>query len=148
MIQAFQARGPLLGESIRSLLSRIALAISPSIRIVLANAARTATTSTTVLVSGGHRGMLLTLDVSAASGTGGLQVQLMSTVTGVVAQAVNTAPTAVTATGKFTYMIYPGAAAGGYTQVTNAAVPGNYIVRVTHGDASSYTYEVAVQGIP
>lgn len=146
MIQGFQARGPLLGESIRSLLSRLALCKSPSQRVLLAANARTATTTTPSTLNWGHRGMLIKLQVNAASGTGGLQVQLMATINGAVAQAVNALPAAVITTGNFTYMIFPGAASG-YTQATSAAIPGEYMVKVTHGDASSYNYEVTVEGI-
>jgi hypothetical protein len=90
------------------------------------------------------------LEVSVASGTGGLQVQLFANDfdIGNAYQAVNALPTAVTTAARFTYCIYPGAAGGAYTQATSAGLPPYFTVKVTHVDASSYTYSLKAYLLP
>lgn len=111
---------------------------------LLASAARTATTSTAAQPGDYQRGVLVVLKITAASGTGGLQtqVEVQDAVTGDWV-ALNTAPTAVTATGTKTYLVYPGATGGAVTQATSLPVGGTWRVTVTAGDSSSYTYSVA-----
>lgn len=115
---------------------------------LLASAARTGSTTSPTQTSYSGRGVLIFLDVTAASGTGGLTVKLraLDPVTG-GGFHINVDPTAITATGSYGYMIYPGASsAGGGTatvkQFTPAAVPRTWNVSVVHGDASSYTYSL------
>lgn len=110
----------------------------------LASAARTATTTSADIVNFNGRGILITLDVTAASGTGGLQVTVRAKdpVTGNYVQQ-NTAPTAVVATGTTGIIIAIGATgSGALAQVTGQPIPRTFQVRVIHGDASSYTYSV------
>ena len=113
--------------------------------VALASAARTATTTSSTLENPRGLGVVLFLDVTVASGTGGLQVQAQAIdPTGGTVLAVNSAPTAVTATGLKTYVIYPGASAGA-TQNTSGVLPRRWNVKVTAGDSSSYTYSVSYQ---
>jgi hypothetical protein len=111
----------------------------------IASAARTATTSSADITNHNARGIAVVLDVSAASGSGGLQVSIQAKdpVTGNYA-ALNSAPTAVTSTGTRVYELYPGAVGGGsgIAQVANVALPRTFRITVTHGDGSSYTYSV------
>lgn len=113
--------------------------------VILASAARTTTQTSSTIKNPGAKGVVLFLNVTAASGTGGLQVQAqaLDPVDG-SALAVNSAPTAVTATGLKTYVIYPGASAGA-TQNTSGVLPRLWNAKVTVGDSSSYTYTLSYQ---
>ncbi len=114
-------------------------------RTLLASAARTATTSSADVTNFNGRGLQVLLNVTAASGTGGLTltIQGKDPVSGNYYN-LNANPTAITATGLTVYEVYPGvgAAGGGVTQRTSASLPRTFRVTVTHGDASSYTYSV------
>lgn len=117
----------------------------------LASAARTVATQSAAAVNHNCRGAHVTLSVTAASGTGGLQATLQGQdpISGNWYN-LNALPTAVIATGLTVYEIYPGvgAASGGVTQRTSGAVPNAFRVNVAVGDATSYTYSVAVSLIP
>lgn len=117
---------------------------------ILSSSARTATTVSATQTNYNHGGVLLTLNVTAASGTGGLVVRIytIDPVSGAVI-SLNAAPTAVTATGITSYVLYPGALATGTTVTQTAAgvLPKTFYVQVTHGDSSSYTYSVGYQMI-
>lgn len=108
----------------------------------LTSAARIATTNSADIVNYNHRGIILFLNVTVASGTGGLQVQIQTKdpVSGNYV-STNTAPTAITATGFTAYFVFPGINAGG-SQASSGFIGRTIRVRVTHGDASSYTYSV------
>lgn len=113
---------------------------------VLASAARTATTTSATQNNAYSQTALIILNVTAASGTGGLSLQLLivDPVSGSVAP-INVAPTSVTAVGTYTFIVGLAASSTGLaTNVTpiNAPLPFNWQVKVTHGDASSYTYSV------
>lgn len=117
----------------------------------LASAARTASTNgSETTIPAGIRGIRARLVVTAASGTGNLQL-LIQCSNGLNAKYIqlNATPTAVNATGTFVYEIYPGASAGAtgdVTQRTSAAFGGNaFRIRVLHADASSNTYSVDLE---
>ena len=97
------------------------------------------------------KGVRVVLNVTAASGTGGLQIQIRGkdSISATYYQ-INANPTAVTATGIYIYDIYPGigAAAGGITQTTSGIVPRTWTVNVAHGDGTSYTYSVSGVTLP
>lgn len=118
---------------------------------LLASAARTATTNTADQSSGGARGVLLVLDVTVASGTGGLvvRIQVKDPASGKY-QSINAAPTAIIAVGTTAYLLYPAASAGSgnYGQVGAGALPRTWRVSVTHADGSSYTYSLGAGLIP
>lgn len=107
----------------------------------LASAARTATAISSDITNYNSRGIIVFLNVTVASGTGGLvvQMQLKDPIGGLYKQ-VHANPTAITATGLQAYTFYPGN--------NNAGVQFNYFlsrtfaIQVQHNDASSYTYSV------
>jgi hypothetical protein len=111
----------------------------------LSSAARTATTSSADQTNYNARGLAVFLNVTAASGSGGLQVRVQGKdpVSGNYFN-LNAAPTAITATGQYAYALYPGAAtaAGDVQQTTQQVLPRTFRITVTHGDGSSYTYSV------
>ncbi len=109
---------------------------------LLASATRTTTTSSSPQTNQNLHGVVVFLNVTAASGTGGLvvRIQMQDPVSGTWA-SLNAAPTAVTATGLATYAVYPNIAAG-FNQQTNTILPTNWRVQVTHNDSSNYTYSV------
>lgn len=115
---------------------------------LLASAARTAQTDSADFYNPNWQGAIFLLNVTVASGTGGLTLRIATTdpVSGAVF-LLNTAPTAVIATGLTAYAIFPGISGGGLTQATSGGLPDSYRIRVQVGDASSYTYSVAVRYI-
>lgn len=112
---------------------------------LLASAARTTTTGSPTQTNYNAKGVLVVLDVTAASGTGGLQptIRGLDPVTAKVC-ALTIAPTAITATGTYVFEIYPGSTGTGgvVTQRTSGVLPRTWVVNIQHGDASSYTYSV------
>jgi len=116
--------------------------------VAFASAARTtAQTGTVVNKEVTDRGIIVYLNVGTASGTGGLSVKIngIDPVSGTAAQ-LNANPTAVTATGVKTYILYPGTTSGG-TQATSAPLPDQFRIDVGVGDSSSYTYSVGYETI-
>lgn len=114
---------------------------------LLASAARTADTTSADQTNHNARGVIVHLNISAASGTGGLvmRFQMKDPVSGNYID-VNAAPTARTTAEYFTYIWYPGASmavAANLHQVNAAPLPRTWRVRVAHADGSSYTYSVA-----
>lgn len=109
----------------------------------LASAARTATTHSPDITNPNGKGVIAYLNVTAASGTGGLTLRyaFRDPLSGVYAN-VNAAPTPVTAVGGFVYVLYPGATGGG-TQVTGGPAPRTFRISVFAADGSSYTYSVS-----
>ena len=111
---------------------------------IYASAARTtAQTGSTMINAENAKGILVHLDVTAASGTGGLTLAVkgIDPVSG-NATALLTAGAAVTATGTKSYLLYPGASGGSVTTAVSGALPYKYRVDVAVGDASSNTYSV------
>lgn len=102
-------------------------------------------------MAGGYRGVLLIIDVSVASGTGGLQTVLVleDPVSGNhIAPAL---PVAVTAVGRWGYLYYPGATNGTNGTIISNNIPlatRRWLGQVTHGDASSYTYTLSYTLLP
>ena len=92
-----------------------------------------------------YRGVILYLNITAASGTGGLQPILVATdpVSGV---SVNIASigTAKTATGLIIYTIFP---VSGLTTASGGTLPfplpSNWSVKVNPGDGTNYTYSLS-----
>lgn len=112
----------------------------------LVSAARTTAQSFSITNTGAWRNLFIFLNVTAASGTGGLTVQINTgdPISGNLAQ-LNANPTAVTGTGLKVYEIgsdMSGTASGGITQSTTRSLPRSLTIGVAVGDASSYTYSV------
>jgi hypothetical protein len=112
---------------------------------LLASAARTATTSTADQTNHNARGVVLFVNVTAASGTGGLTVQPKGKdpVSGGYYR-LNAPPSAITGTGLYLFEVYPGASGtgGDVAQRTAGALPRTWAVTVVHGDASAYSYSL------
>lgn len=111
----------------------------------IASAARTATNNSATQVNFNHTGVQFFLDVTVASGTGGLQLFLRGRdpASGKMIQ-LNTPPTAITAVGTYVFEFRPGATAFNDTTRLSVSIqlPRQFDVQVVHGDATSYTYSV------
>lgn len=121
---------------------------------VLASAARTATNVSADFTNLDSRGIMLFENITVASGTGGIapEVHGKDPVSGTYV-ALNSGFTAKTATGLWVYLFYPditngGGLLSGMTQICNIPLPKTFRFRVTHGDASSYTYSLGYCLIP
>ena len=142
-------------DSERILLAKI-LAKLPAIQksgTALVSAARTVSTISSDITSGGCRGLIVYLHVTAASGTGGLTARLiakdpLSGVTTVSAAA----STAATAAGLRAFHFGPGVGALAGTGIgwgaAGVLLSGTFQLQVLHGDASSYTYSVSYELVP
>ena len=117
---------------------------------LLASAARTATLNSGNQTNHNSQGVIVILNVTAASGSGGLTVTIwgIDPVTGSSYQ-VTDAPTAILATGRYAYELCPGSSAAAVTgsaarvrQRTSARLPRTWYAEVAHGDATSYTYSL------
>lgn len=116
----------------------------------LASAARGSATTSTAQVNHNARGILAELDVSVASGTGGLTLNISGVPAAGTASRLFRAAAAVIATGTYYYELYPGIGtalppAGGtrITERMSGGLPRQFLVEVSVGDASSYTYSVS-----
>lgn len=112
---------------------------------VLTSGARTTGQSSSALTNYNGRGVMVFLNVTAASGTGGLFVQIFGFDGAATSFDLNAAPTGITATGKSIYVIYPGATGTVGTaikQQTATILPRTFGIRVDVGDNSSYTYSL------
>ncbi|QQE80937.1 hypothetical protein [Alicyclobacillus sp. SO9] len=116
---------------------------------LLASAARTSTTNSANVTNYNSRGVIVDLSVTNASGTGGLSVYVIGVDANGITYQISDSPTAVTASGVYAYEIYPGSTGsvpGGTQDLvkrTAGSIPRTFYVRVSHGDASSYTYSLS-----
>lgn len=116
---------------------------------LLASAARTATTLSAVQTNNNARGIILFLNITVASGAGGLRLTIhgRDPISNNDVQ-LNATPTAILATGIYTYELYPGATAaaiaGSFSvnQFTPAVLTRSWRAIVNVVDASSYTYSL------
>ena len=106
-------------------------------------ATRSATAVSPDFTNANFRGVMVFLNITAASGTGGLtlRVEAKDPVGGGYF-ALHAAPAAVVATGLQVYALYPGVSGGAVSQPTQIILPRTWRVRVVHGDATNYTYSV------
>lgn len=115
---------------------------------LLASAARTATTQTTTQTNYNAKGVLITINVSVASGTGGLTpyLQLVDPVTGAYIAATTGIASPLTATGTYFFEFYPGIQTSGlgsaFKQSISLALPRTWQLQIYHSDATSYSYSV------
>ncbi|MDE2097981.1 MAG: hypothetical protein KGL39_12080 [Patescibacteria group bacterium] len=110
---------------------------------LLASAARTTTTISPTQTNFNAKGVILFLNVTAASGTGGLQLSLAASApSGATADLTMGKATAVTATGRYALVAYPGAttASNDIKLALADPVPRSWYSYVQHNDSSSYTY--------
>lgn len=116
---------------------------------LLASAARTASVTSPDQTNYNAKGILLFLNITAASGSGGLQVyvQAKDPVSGSYVYLTGV-PTAITATGLYVYELGRGVgstALSGNQQVNKrneGQIPRIWRGVVNHGDGSSYTYSL------
>lgn len=113
--------------------------------VALASAARTATVNTADLINHNARGVMIMLDVSAASGTGGLTIRIQGKTAAGTYVSLHAAPTAVTTVTQQLYTLYPGTSStgGAMAQTVSQILPRTWRIQVVHGDGSSYTYSVS-----
>jgi len=118
-------------------------------RSLLASAARTATVASDAINGRRFRGIRVYLDVTAASGTGGLQVKVRAAL-GAKRADLNSGGSAITGTGLKVYEVYPdaAAAANGVYEAVSRQLPSEFDIQVVAGDGSSYTYSVDYELLP
>lgn len=110
---------------------------------LLASAARTVATSSATMTNHNATGVRITLDVTAASGTGGIQIRPEGyDIASGKWVPINVAPAAVTTVSTTVYVVYPNASGGYPTQSTPQPLPRTWRVTAAHVDGSSYTYSV------
>lgn len=108
---------------------------------LMASAARTASTNSSVQTNYNARGIMVEIAITTA-GTGSLTMILVGTInsnTHILAGS-----TAITGVGKYLIELYPGigAAANEVNIRQSGTLPRMWDVRVNHSDASSWTYSV------
>ncbi len=113
---------------------------------LLASAARAAGTASPTMTNYNSRGVIVTLNVTAASGTGGLllNVRGFDPVSGAWYR-LTPDPSSVIAIGLYTYICYPGnpsSFSGGPSGATSNPLPRIWYVNVYASDSSSYTYSI------
>jgi hypothetical protein len=118
-------------------------------RNAISSAARTAAVASSVIDGSRWRGIRIFLDITAASGTGGLKV-ILRAASGAKRAALNAGGTALVATGLKLYEIYPDAAAAAVdvADAVSRRLPAAFDIQVTHDDSSSYTYSVDYELLP
>lgn len=117
---------------------------------LLSSTLRTSTTASSDVTNYNHRGAYIFLNVTFASGTGGLQVRVMAKNTSAsVYSQINTLPTAITSTGQYVVQVYPSVNStnSNILQTVSQTLPRTFRVDVVHSDASSYTYSLAIDFI-
>ena len=145
----FQQFNPTRNQSQRELLALLVAKQCHQTGTALASAARTAAVNSGWIDCTGFKGIAFFLDITAASGTGGLMLRFIGRdpVT-LRSYNMNPVPTAITATGGILYAMYPGISSAwaiGY----NYVLPSRQVsVNMNVGDASSYTYSVNYALIP
>lgn len=118
--------------------------------LVFGSATRTSTATSSDLTNYNHRGIYILLNVTSASGTGGLQIRVMAkNSNSVVYTQINTLPTAITAAGSYVVQVYPSIdnVNSNITQTISQTIPRTFRLDVVHGDASNYTYSLSVDFI-
>lgn len=112
----------------------------------LPSAARTATTTWVAPENKRHAGVLVILNVTAASGTGGLtlHIQDLDPISGnAIDVLVDTA--AITANGTYAFELNPaeGTAGNGVRIASSRRLSRDWQIKIAVGDSSSYTYSVS-----
>jgi len=126
------------------------LANAASTGTALASAARTATTTSAAITNNNFTKLRVYINVTAASGTGGLQLQLLAKdpVTAAYNAMHSAQPAApITAIGEYYFDYTPAAVAaiGGASAAFSIFPPSSLETKIVHGDASSYTYSVGYE---
>jgi hypothetical protein len=113
---------------------------------LLASAARTSSTSSPDQTNHNAKGVVLILNVTAVSGTGGLVVRFYGKdpVSGGSYQ-LSADPPAITAAGVYAFELYPAisSATGSIKQAISSILPRTWMAQVATVDATSYTYSLS-----
>jgi hypothetical protein len=145
--------GDTMGRTLQKILNTLREVRVPVSGTALSSAARTATTITGDINCAGFKGIIVYLNVTAASGTGGLTARLFGVEPTTSAIATSAAAsTAATTVGTRIFHFGPGVGTvNGATVAWGAAavcLGSRFQIQVLHGDASSYTYSVTYELIP
>lgn len=149
--------GPETGDTLERLNAKIlAYQLRPNLKgTLLASAARTANTVTTTLDWSAYRAAILYLNVSVASGTGGIRPFLeYQDPVSLAWRAVVTPGSGPILSAVMTPYVYGLGSSGGLSVAINAGsvmgIPLSSALRIncTHGDATSYTYSLSYELIP
>lgn len=108
---------------------------------VLASAARTATVSKEI-PNNGWRGLILCVNATAETATASVTPSLQAKNEAGEWQTIWTAAAAIEAVGTFTYLLYPGASGGNFTEVDGIPLPLELRLVMTHADADALTYSI------
>lgn len=155
MDKTFSTRVAQQEDGIRELLAR--MLGSPVRATGLASATRTATTSTLQFDGTQFSGLIAYLNVTAASGAGGLiiMVQYLDPTSGLWMSSLYAPSAPRTTTGTFSFAMGRGISAGTGSTIntSNAADRGAILgsamrLSVLHSDASSYTYSLGYELVP
>lgn len=121
-----------------------------TLRLLLASAARTATVASAKQTDAREQYARVYLNVTVASGSGGLTPTFRGYDKLGNAVALSTGGAAVTATGTYVYEMMQSAAtaAGNVKETVGRILPCVWDVQITHGDASGYTYSVSAEVFP
>lgn len=125
--------------------------MTPAISTILPSALRIATVGSADTPNPGYKGVMVILSVSAASGTGGLQVLIEGRdPLNAGYYVLNATPAAIINVNTAVYVLYPGASgvAGNVTQATSLPLPDTWRVAVVHLNATNYTYSVQAVLLP
>lgn len=111
---------------------------------LLSSAARTTQQQVTGPVNHNWRGAYFIVNVSAGGGAGGLTFYVRETNTSI---QLLVASAAITTTGTYVYLLYPGAAlhatpGSHIVKAVSGPLPRDYEILITVADATSYTYSV------
>jgi hypothetical protein len=111
---------------------------------ILASAARTTTTDSADQVNAGVWGAVFVLNLTAFTTAASLTLKVQRKNADGTYTDIFTAPAAITALGKYVYVVAPGigAVASEFAGTGNKALPGDWRVEVVHGNGNSHTYAV------
>jgi hypothetical protein len=111
---------------------------------LIASGARTATFDSADQANTGIWGIALILNLTAFTTAASLTLKVQRKNGDATYSDIFTAPAAVTALGKYVYVVAPGigAVAGQFDGTANKGLPSDWRVEVVHGNANSHTYAV------
>ena len=114
---------------------------------IIASGARSTTTNSADQVNAGVFGIVAVLNLTAFTTAASLTLKVQRKNADGTYSDIFTAPAAVTALGKYVYIVTSGVgAAGGQVDGTgNVGLPGDWRISVVHGNANSHTYAVGGQ---
>lgn len=111
--------------------------------LVMASAARTASANSSTITNYNARGVLVTMYVTAVVDTPSCVLHIQGILAGTY-KDLFIATAAITATGVYTYLLYPAnvTIANDVTEAEDLPLPRSFRIRVIHADGDSITYSV------